>query len=806
MKRVRKLLCLALVLMMALSLSPTALGDGEHVHSWRQLSRTEPTCTKEGSVIYVCSCGETKTETLPALGHDWDSGRIWQDDSYPGGKKLHFTCRRCGYTWDEALPQEEPDDYGWEPPEEPEEPAIPDGAVSPISGGPSEDYSISAVPEDTSDRELGYCDETPVSITVTNTGNEPVRIRVSMHKGHGADFSTKDYYDLAFVSWDAAYTESLSWNYGTWEAVQQPGESSTLVVKVCMMLEDLDHDAVERKVWFHCSPVGEENSELAWNQAANISVPPMGPEVLLWVVLKYLPDPALSVGETATFALQLFTSGGRYVIHKEIDMYEWDKASGSFLHRGPVSWTTCSEGLVLEGYSEVPITEEHLENADEEGVFRFAFKGRGETKDGIPVESELFPVEAYLYKVDLILEAEDTSAGQIPEEGMVKVPLTIECQGTETMCYKGFDTWAGFSGYLNDELDYDSDALSWISPGSKEEMELSIQVTDKDVEAGEVRRTVQMKFSRLSDQGKRVTAATPADAASPWEIIYSNELEIVVPLLAPPADPAPAPEPRPFCEPAMTGLGEGMAEWTLTRCDEHAALAREAKGKTPEEALGLWTKALEAEYDEWLSEAEEALHPAIQAERDAFMEQLEACRTAWADLVGEDYAAEKAAELTMHKVSLLCFSRRADEAAWAAVLNEAEDLDAAESPAACQRQNRDGAMELQTRETTCETHRGLGLRAADAEGWRQLKRDWLLTLNGETDEWYLSADEESRPLIAEARQSFGRWLAAEEALLKLQHPENEALVQQLLALAVRERAMDGCGVGSAGNPAIHPGT
>ena len=66
MKTVRKLLCLALVLVMALSLAPTALGDGGHVHSWRERSRTEPTCTMEGSVIYVCSCGEIKTETLPA--------------------------------------------------------------------------------------------------------------------------------------------------------------------------------------------------------------------------------------------------------------------------------------------------------------------------------------------------------------------------------------------------------------------------------------------------------------------------------------------------------------------------------------------------------------------------------------------------------------------------------------------------------------------------------------------------------------------------------------------------------------------
>lgn len=412
------------------------------------------------------------------------------------------------------------------------------------------------------------------------------------------------------------------------------------------------------------------------------------------------------------------------------------------------------------------------------------------------MESELFPVEAYLYKVDLILEAEDTSAGQIPEEGMVKVPLTIECQGTETMRYDGFDTWASFSGYIDEKLDYDSDALSWLSPGSKEEMELCIQVTDEDVEAGEVRRTVQMKFSRLSDHGKRVTAATPADAVSPWETIYSNELEIVVPLLAPPADPAPAPEPRPFCAPALTGLGEGTAEWALTRCFEHASLAREAKGKMPEEALAFWTEALDAEYEEWLVESDESLRPLIEAERDAFMEQLEAYREVWADLVGEDFAAEKAAEQVKYKLGLLCFARQADEAAWAAVLEGAESPESQPQAAAnCSLRNQDLGTELRCVEECCENHRDLGLQAADAESARALKLSWLQALNEETDEWYLSADEESRPLIAEARQSFGRWLAAEEALLNLQYPDDPALVQQLLALAVRSRAMDSCGLG-----------
>ena len=81
----------------------------------------------------------------------------------------------------------------------------------------------------------------------------------------------------------------------------------------------------------------------------------------------------------------------------------------------------------------------------------------------------------------------------------------------------------------------------------------------------------------------------------------------------------------------------------------------------------------------------------------------------------------------------------------------------------------------------------------NAESARALKLSWLLTLNEETDARYLSSDEESRPFITAARQSFGRWVAAEEALLTMRFPDDPALVQQLLALAVRSRAMDSCG-------------
>lgn len=42
------------------------------VHDWQKNDATIPTCVRPGSVTYVCSkCQETKTESIPALGHNW---------------------------------------------------------------------------------------------------------------------------------------------------------------------------------------------------------------------------------------------------------------------------------------------------------------------------------------------------------------------------------------------------------------------------------------------------------------------------------------------------------------------------------------------------------------------------------------------------------------------------------------------------------------------------------------------------------------------------------------------------------------
>ena len=41
-----------------------------HIHDFEETSRTEPICTVDGRINYVCSCGETKVGVIPAIGHN----------------------------------------------------------------------------------------------------------------------------------------------------------------------------------------------------------------------------------------------------------------------------------------------------------------------------------------------------------------------------------------------------------------------------------------------------------------------------------------------------------------------------------------------------------------------------------------------------------------------------------------------------------------------------------------------------------------------------------------------------------------
>lgn len=115
MKRTIKLLTVVITLSTILTLTgcpgpvntiePPVWDDG--------VVTTEPTCTTEGVKTYTCSNGETRTETIPALGHDMGDWGEWvvtvQPTTTSVGKKIRTrTCKRegCNHSesWEEAVP------------------------------------------------------------------------------------------------------------------------------------------------------------------------------------------------------------------------------------------------------------------------------------------------------------------------------------------------------------------------------------------------------------------------------------------------------------------------------------------------------------------------------------------------------------------------------------------------------------------------------------------------------------------------------------------------------------------------------
>ena len=68
-------------------------------HDYHQTASTAATCTEAGSVTYTCAdCGDSYTETVPALGHNYAAA----DDA---GDTI-YTCMRCGEQHSELLPRE----------------------------------------------------------------------------------------------------------------------------------------------------------------------------------------------------------------------------------------------------------------------------------------------------------------------------------------------------------------------------------------------------------------------------------------------------------------------------------------------------------------------------------------------------------------------------------------------------------------------------------------------------------------------------------------------------------------------------
>ena len=67
-------------------------------HEYTSAVTTEPTCTAAGVRTYTCTlCGNSYTETVPALGHDYDA--VVTEPTCTAGGYTTYTCTRCGSSY-----------------------------------------------------------------------------------------------------------------------------------------------------------------------------------------------------------------------------------------------------------------------------------------------------------------------------------------------------------------------------------------------------------------------------------------------------------------------------------------------------------------------------------------------------------------------------------------------------------------------------------------------------------------------------------------------------------------------------------
>ena len=80
--------------------------EPEHTHSYTQQITTEATCTTKGVITYTCSCNDTYTEEIPALGHDEETHEAQAPTCTEIGWNEYVTCQRegCEYSTYEEIP------------------------------------------------------------------------------------------------------------------------------------------------------------------------------------------------------------------------------------------------------------------------------------------------------------------------------------------------------------------------------------------------------------------------------------------------------------------------------------------------------------------------------------------------------------------------------------------------------------------------------------------------------------------------------------------------------------------------------
>lgn len=71
-----------------------------HTHNYTSKVTKSATCTENGTTVFTCTCGESYTETIPAIGHSYAKTNEQTSTSTVNGKELKtivitYTCTNC---------------------------------------------------------------------------------------------------------------------------------------------------------------------------------------------------------------------------------------------------------------------------------------------------------------------------------------------------------------------------------------------------------------------------------------------------------------------------------------------------------------------------------------------------------------------------------------------------------------------------------------------------------------------------------------------------------------------------------------
>ena len=89
----KRLICCLVWLLLMCALPAFAAAQDTHEHHFEIIAETPAACLEEGARVSRCACGETKTETLPALGHDF--APVWTVDREPTCQQAGLKSRHC---------------------------------------------------------------------------------------------------------------------------------------------------------------------------------------------------------------------------------------------------------------------------------------------------------------------------------------------------------------------------------------------------------------------------------------------------------------------------------------------------------------------------------------------------------------------------------------------------------------------------------------------------------------------------------------------------------------------------------------